>query len=86
MRQTIPKTHITGFIFHKAEYLIQDAEGSQILLKINYKNNSFLLKIIKSEKGVYLFQKTASLLARNLLKRKHNKNFACKIVKIKLKP
>lgn len=68
---------ITGFFFGKAEYFISDSHGNEILMKVFYKDNYFQLEVIKKfDKNILLLTNESEKVALDLLKRKHNVNFA----------
>lgn len=66
--------NIQKFIFHMAQYRIEDHD-SAILLMINYLDNTFEIEE-QSELVSVSFQNEAEEVARDLLSRKHGKNFA----------
>ena len=67
-------TFITQFLFQNAQYYLSNQKGSELVLKINYQKNSFLVKNL----GVpnQEFSEEAKKIAQSLLIRKHNINFA----------
>ncbi|OGY40359.1 MAG: hypothetical protein A2570_03735 [Candidatus Brennerbacteria bacterium RIFOXYD1_FULL_41_16] len=70
--------HIKTFIFNHAQYKMSDEKGNEIILKIDYKNNSYSLKNI-SKTVNKSFRTEARMIARDLLRRKHGINFADKL-------
>ncbi len=66
--------HIQKFIFQQAQYHLEDAE-SAILLKINYRDNTFEIQA-QSEIVSESLKNEAEDVAHDLLSRKHGKNFA----------
>ncbi len=60
------------FLFDIAKYKAVDENGTKILLVVDYKNNSFSFE----GKGTAKLRRELSLIAKDLLKRKHNVNFA----------
>ena len=63
---------LAKFYFVKATYLLGDEQGKEVVMTIDYKDNSFRLR------GSGL-RRTAMIVARDLLARKHGVNFADKI-------
>ena len=64
---------ITKFLFNKAQYVTTDSFGREFILEIDYWNNDFVIN------GEIIDEEVANELrhiALDLLKRKHNKNFA----------
>lgn len=57
---------------------MSDEKGNEIILKIDYKNNSYSLKNI-SKTVNKSFRTEARMIARDLLRRKHGINFADKL-------
>ncbi len=63
---------LKSFLFDKAKYLAADENGQEVLLVVDYKNNTYKLvgegsRELRTELGV---------IAADLLKRKHKVNFA----------
>ncbi len=67
-------THITKFLFQKADYYLSNEKGNELLLKVNYKNNTYLVKNLSVVNPD--LNEEAKKIAKNLLVRKHNVNFA----------
>ena len=44
--------HIKTFIFNHAQYKMSDEKGNEIILKIDYKNNSYSLKNISKYRQI----------------------------------
>jgi len=68
-------TKISKFYFDKARYFLEDDQGNELLLEVNYKNNTFAIKgdtVAKVRRSVEDF-------AKDILERKHGINFADKI-------
>jgi len=66
--------HIQKFIFQIAHYWLEDAE-SALLLKINYRDNTFEIEA-QTDRVSNSLRNEAEEVARDLLSRKHGKNFA----------
>lgn len=66
---------IKEFRFNQAEYYLSDTNGNKITLKIDYHNNKY--QILSQKTNVdSLVEHEIKSLAKDLLKRKHRKNFA----------
>jgi len=65
---------IQEFRFNKAEYLIR-RENEELMLQVDYKNNTLAVKKISNEISVRL-EVEAREIGADLLKRKHGINFA----------
>ena len=77
MRYLKNLNYTKSFIFDKAQYVLRDGNGNSILLKVDFKNNKFGYKTKKKNGGGYgVLKKEAEGIAKELLKRKHGKNFA----------
>lgn len=63
---------ITLFLFQKAVYKVADTDNSA-LLEVNYRDNSFKVTGTGFSNA---FENELQEVAKDLLKRKHNKNFA----------
>lgn len=67
-------TYIKEFLFDKAQYYLSDENKNRVLLKINYKENSYEIdNLTNASKG---FAKEVTDVAINLLKKKHGINRA----------
>lgn len=67
--------HIKMFVFDKAQYFVGDGNGNNVILQINYHLNTFE---VRSKKVIVdqHFTKEVEKIAKELLHRKHGKNFA----------
>ncbi len=63
---------LTKFIFNKAKYLASDENGNEVFLIVDYENNKYSFE----GKGTGKLREELVLIAKSLLKRKHNVNFA----------
>lgn len=66
---------IKTFVFDTAQYRIGDSRGAVGMLVVNYFENTFKIVGNELESGA---KKEISAFAKDLLKRKHGKNFADK--------
>jgi len=72
--------HITKFFFDRAVYCVGDDRGNKILLIVNYTKNRYKLVELNTEGSSLAELKGYSAkVAKNLLLRKHNINFANKL-------
>lgn len=67
--------YIRHFYFGFAEYRVSDGAGDEVNLLVNYKDNSFLIKSLGKRVNT-AFREELRLFAGDLLKRKHNTDFA----------
>ena len=65
---------IDKFYLQKAEYLLGDESGSEVVMKINYAAGKFRLVGKQSE-----LKKRVALIAQDLIDRKHGVNFSDKL-------
>lgn len=65
--------HIKKFLFGFAQYYLSDEYDNRVLLKINYKNNSYAVKGTGISEE---FRQEVEDVALKLLKRKHGVNRA----------
>lgn len=72
--------YIKTFIFGFAQYHLSDGDGDDVILKINYKDNSFAIEEIGNFVNLD-FRKEIKELANSLLLRKHGINRAREIQK-----
>lgn len=73
---------VKTFLFNKAQYRVGDEKGNQILLKIDYWNNSFEIETLKNGKSGFLFlKKEGKRIAKDLLNKKHKVNFSDRVTK-----
>jgi hypothetical protein len=72
MKQT---TYIKHFYFGNAVYHVSDGVGDEVVLRVNYKENSFLLESVSGEPNA-AFRKEVREFAGDLLSRKHKTDFA----------
>ena len=71
--------YINKFLFDKAKYMLEDTFGNSIFVAVNYRENYF--KIIERQtltSDINLLIDEAGNIAKDLLKRKHDVNFAQK--------
>ena len=66
---------IKHFFFGNASYHVSDGMGDEVVLKVNYKDNSFLIQSIGHEEN-RKFRRELRVFAEGLLSRKHNTDFA----------
>lgn len=66
---------IKHFYFDFAQYQVSDGISDEILLKVHYKENSYDITQIRGVKNE-AFRAEVSQFAEDLLKRKHNTDFA----------
>jgi hypothetical protein len=66
---------IKSFVFNYAQYEIADAAGNKGLLKVNYKDNTYIVDFNSASKSRDV-KTEAGLIAQDLLQRKHGVNFA----------
>lgn len=69
------KKLIKHFFFGFAEYHVSDGTRDEVLLRVNYKENSFVIESLGSAENEH-FRRELSSFAQDLLKRKHNTDFA----------
>lgn len=67
--------HIDKFMFNNASYRVTDNQGGEVLLKIDYVGNNFEIECINSKISKTSLIEVESI-ARDLLERKHQVNFA----------
>jgi hypothetical protein len=70
--------NVKEFMFESAQYYVSNDGGDKIILQVDYKNNEYYIK----EVGGVLnpaFRKDISVVAADLLQRKHGTNFAKRI-------
>lgn len=68
---------IKTFFFQNAKYLIADEFGNSIYMVMKYKDNEFELEDYRIvDDNVAKLKEEAELVARKLLAKKHNVNFA----------
>lgn len=67
--------NIHAFIVGAAHYYVSSKEGDEVVLRINYQKNTYIIK-----KGIgqlsRVFREEVSKVAQDLLDRKHGVNFA----------
>lgn len=67
--------YIKEFLFDSAQYFVADENGNRVLLKINYKDNSYLIQ--RDKQCIALaFSKEVEEVALGLLHKKHGVNRA----------
>lgn len=66
---------IKQIYFGFAEYRVSDGKGDRVLLRVNYRNNSYEI-VSTGSTSHHAFRDELVLFAEDLLKRKHNTNFA----------
>lgn len=72
-------SNINTFYFDKAKYRAGDVFGNEIFAAIDYKNNNFeIIEITKMDDNILVLRQQVTSVARDLLSRKHNVNFAKK--------
>lgn len=70
---------IKQFFFDKAKYRVGDKVGNEVFLAIDYKNDAFRIGVIRRrDDGLSRLKRDVAVVARDLLSRKHNINFAKK--------
>jgi len=69
------KKSIKHFFFGSASYFVSDGEGDEVLLQVDYKGNSFMIKSLGVRENKQ-FRIDLASFARDLLRRKHNTDFA----------
>ncbi|EKD62417.1 MAG: hypothetical protein ACD_52C00175G0002 [uncultured bacterium] len=69
---------IKTFYFKRAEYFVGDANGSEILLKIDYKNKKYELENKGKKNGILV--REAKKIGKSLIKRKHGMNFVDRVI------
>ena len=67
--------NIQEFIIGAAHYYVSGKEGDEVILQIDYRNNTYVLEK-RSKFLSRVFQQEVSRIAQDLLKRKHGVNFA----------
>lgn len=70
--------NVKQFMFESAQYYVSDGDGDRVILRVDYKNNSYSIE----EKGGTLnpaFRQDISQVAADLLQRKHGENFARRV-------
>lgn len=67
--------YIKEFLFDSAQYFVADENGNKVLLKINYKDNSYAIQKAK-QGGADAFNKEVEEVALGLLHKKHGVNRA----------
>ncbi len=72
MRQ---RKHIKRFMFGSAKYYVNDGNGSDVILKVDYEHNTYSLEDTGRSINEPFKQEVVSVAA-DLLKRKHGVNFA----------
>lgn len=66
-------THITQFIFGEAKYLTIDHKGNKVVLMVDYFKNKF--EVLGEDVPTDTLREL-EIIAKDLLRRKHQKNFA----------
>lgn len=66
--------YVKSFIFDQAQYLVSDG-SKPVTLKVNYKDNKYTLET-KGARLPQQLRKELNEIAKDLLVRKHAKNFA----------
>ncbi len=67
--------YIKQFVFDDASYYVSDGLGSEVLLKINYKDNTYVIEN-KGGRMRGVFKREVGEVAIGLLQRKHGVNRA----------
>ena len=67
--------YIDSFRFKQAEYSIGDGNGAEVILRMDYKNNSFELRGNNTTANKHFLEEVQQI-AHDLLERKHGVNFA----------
>lgn len=68
-------TYIDTFLFEKATYRIATGKDVEVLLHIFYAANTFQIERLRGEVQIQMAKELQSI-ARDLLQRKHQVNFA----------
>lgn len=66
---------IRHFFFNFAEYRVSGGSSDEVLLRVYYKDNRYEIVSVKGQEN-RAFRKELSAFAEDLLRRKHNMDFA----------
>lgn len=72
--------YIKTFLFDFAQYHVSGKNGNKVLLKINYKNNTFMIESTNTKISKNFLVEVQSI-AERLLQRKHGVNRAAYVRK-----
>ncbi len=72
-------SRISKYYFDRAQYVVGDDFGNEVMLVIDYRNNKFQTKVVKQQDDrINNLKRDISPVAKDLLARKHGINFAKK--------
>jgi hypothetical protein len=74
---------IKEFRIGKANYLLENDNGSKLKLTLDYGKNEFKTKILKDGGNAGRLSEQAEIVAKNLLAKKAQRNLSYKLLKLK---
>lgn len=75
---------IKDFRIGRASYILESKLGGKLRLGVNYKDNKFSTKVLKKGKNINRLKKQASVIAKDMLGRKAQKNLVKKLLELKI--